>query len=112
MIYTKKETFTVKEFLTGQPKVPTHSKKSLVKSIYSFFPPITISSFFPVAEPSFALFLVGGAVITLVALTEYGTASQGFQDISIFISGITKILFPLVGYGVIFWFLFRSLGGI
>lgn len=101
----KKEVFTVSEFLACQPNKPSHSKNPLKTSIYSFFPPITISSFFPVFDPAFGLFVIGGGLIAVVALAEYAFASYGKTEISSFISGVFKFVFPVLGYGLVFWFL-------
>lgn len=102
----KKEVFTVSEFLACQPNKPDQSKQPLKTSIYSFFPPITISSFFPVFDPAFGLFVIGGVVIATIALSEFLTASFGKTDASAFITGIAKFAFPVIGYGLVFWFLF------
>lgn len=101
----KKEVFTVSEFLACQPIKPAQCKQPLNTSIYSFFPPITISAFFPVLDPTFSLFLIGGVFIAIVALIEFILASFGKTGISSFISGVAKFIFPALGYGLIFWFL-------
>ena len=102
----KKEVLTLSEFLAPQPSKPTQSKKPLNTSIYSFFPPITISSFFPVlSDPTFGLFVIGCGLITIVGFAEYVLALSGNSEISAYIAGISKVVFPIIGYGLLFWFL-------
>lgn len=81
----------------AQPK-----EQSPIINIYSFFPPITITSLFPVSDPSFLLFITAGSVIVLIAITE---SILSYSDIALVLNNISRFLFPILGFGAIFWLL-------
>ncbi|MGE8079237.1 hypothetical protein [Peribacillus loiseleuriae] len=102
----KIEVIPFKDFMR-RPATLIQNRTPLQTNIYSFFPPITISSFIPVGDPAFALFLIGGSLITVIALSEYLFASGGLSGLAGTIAGIMKLILPIAGYGLIFWFLFQ-----
>jgi len=98
----KIEVIPFEDFMSP-PAASIQKKTPLQSSIYSFLPPITIKSLLPVADPMFALFLIGCSVVVVFALSESLFASSGFTEISVGLSSFLKIALPLVGYGLIFW---------
>lgn len=87
---------------------PSKKVIPLQSSIYSFLPPITIKSLLPIADPMFALFLIGSSLVVVIALSESLFASSGFTEVSAGVSSFLKVALPIVGYGLIFW-LFSTL---
>jgi hypothetical protein len=98
----KKEVIPFKEFMS-LPAKRIHQETPLNTSIYSFFPPITIKSFFPVHDLGFSLFLIGGAVILAVALADRFLMSTDTSEIGMYLSSFVKVAFPVVGFGSILW---------
>lgn len=95
-----------KEFMS-RPATLTQKKTPLQSNIYSLFQPISITSFFPLGDQAFAIFLFGGAVIAGIALTEIALATNGMTAVSSAITSLVKFVLPILGYGLIFWFLFQ-----
>ncbi|MFJ7680350.1 hypothetical protein ACIQXQ_20185 [Peribacillus sp. NPDC097198] len=102
----KIEVIPYKDFMS-RPATSIQRKTPLHSNIYSFFPSITITSFFPIGDPAFAFFLVSGGLIAVVALSETALASSGLSSVSSVLSSLFRFVLPVVGYGLIFWFLFQ-----
>jgi hypothetical protein len=106
MFYPKNkiEVISFREFVS-RPATYTQKKAPLPLSICSFLPPFTIKSLLPVGDPAFALFLIAGGVIVILAFSEYMLAEFGFTEISDVFGMVSKFLIPVAGYGTILWFL-------
>lgn len=81
----------------NRPAILPQKKTPIQSNIYSLFPPITITPFFPVGDPVFALFLLGGALIAGIALSETAFASNGMTAVSSAISSLVRFALPIVG---------------
>ncbi len=105
IIKQKIEVISFRDFMSG-PAAQILKKTPLETSIYSFLPPITLKSFFPVHDPLFALFLASASLIAAIAFLEKIIAIHGFSEVTETISNIMKVILPIIGYVLIFWFLF------
>lgn len=106
MFKTKKEVISFKDFMS-RPAHPIERNTPLQTSIYSFFPPITLKAFFPLHDPTFALFSIACGTVVVIALTEKILATNGLTGIAGSISSFLKFAFPIGSFGLIFWFLFH-----
>ncbi|KYD20515.1 hypothetical protein [Saccharococcus caldoxylosilyticus] len=101
------EAIDFREFMAGNHHTQKQSPRTKnVRAMSMFFPVITPSSFFPVYDTGFALFLIGSAAIAGSALLQHMTAKAGSPAISEVISSVSGFIFPVVVYGAVFWFFF------
>jgi len=106
----KIEVISFKDFMS--PPAPSIQMKfPLTTSIYGFIPPITLKGLFPLHEPAFVLFLIGGGLIAATAFSEKILTVNGFTNITGVVSRVTKIMFPVLGYGALFWLIFFGMRG-
>jgi len=85
------------------------------KNIYrhaGYFPVITPHNLFPFHDPGFLVFAAGVGLIVGSAFLERLFARSGSLVVAETISDVSRFLFPLIGYGVLFWFLFFGLKGV
>ncbi|MBP1944653.1 hypothetical protein [Cytobacillus luteolus] len=101
----KIEVIPFNEFMS-RPAYRIPKKIPLTNSIFSFLPPITLKGLFPLHEPAFALFVLGGGLIVATAFVEYLLAENDSGYIASIISSAASVLFPIVAYGAVFWFIF------
>jgi hypothetical protein len=99
----KIEVISFREFVSLPAK--RNQKKAPLMQVYSFLPPFTIKSLLPIGDPAFALFLIAGGVVVVLAFSEYMLAEFGFTEISDVFGTVSKFLLPVAGYGTILWFL-------
>jgi hypothetical protein len=99
----KIEVIPFREFVSLPAK--RTQKKAPLMPVYSFLPPFTIKSLLPIGDPAFALFLIAGGVVVVLAFSEYMLAEFGFTEISDVFGTVSKFLLPVAGYGTILWFL-------
>jgi hypothetical protein len=102
----KTEAISFREFMADE-----HTAKEMprTKSIYAFsafFPAITSTSFFPIHDTDFLLFLVGAGVIVASAFFERMAAKVGSTTIADTISSISSFAFPVIVYGAVLWLFF------
>jgi len=103
----KIEVIPFREFMAGNHRTKKETPRTKNVCVMSaFFPTITPGSFFPVHDPGFALFLIGGAVIAGSAFFQHFAAKSGSPAISEAIGAISGFVFPVVVYGAILWFFF------
>lgn len=106
--HKKIETISFHDFMATN-RTEYEKKKSLTKDIYamsSIFPVITPESFFPVHELGFLLFVAGGVLIVGSAFIENLFAKTGLTMVAEIIKDVSKVAFPVLVYGTVFWFLF------
>lgn len=100
----KRETIDFKTFLAGnRVNKPNHL---ITTSVFSIFPTITISSL----SPDLGIFTIlfgAGAFAMLSYVLENLAAHNGYESLAILIDGVTRLLFPLAGFGGILWFLLQ-----
>jgi hypothetical protein len=107
LLKNKMETIPFREFMAGNHRTRKEaSPNKSIRSMSVFFSVITPSSFFPVHDTGFALFLIGSAAIAGSALLQHMTAKAGSTAISEVISSVSGFIFPAVVYGAVFWFFF------
>lgn len=103
----KIEAIPFREFMAGHHS--TREEKPRTNNIYAmsaFFPVITPESFFPVHELGFLLFVAGGVLIVGAAFVENIFAKIGLTLVAEVIKDVSKVAFPVLVYGGVFWFLF------
>ena len=102
MLFQQKiEVIPFKEFMS-RPAYRIPKKIPLTNSIYSFLPPITVKGLFPLHEPAFALFVLGGCLNVATAFVEYLLAENDSGYLAAIISNVASVLFPIIAYGVVF----------
>jgi hypothetical protein len=103
-VRTKKEVISFRDFMS-RPATTIQKKTPLRNNIYSFFPPITIGSFFPVHDLEFSLFLLSGGVIVIIAIMDRFLTGTDASSAGILLSNIARVAFPVVGFGSVLWLL-------
>jgi hypothetical protein len=107
MFKNKIEAIPFHEFMAGHHSTRKETPRTNnIYAISAFFPAITPESFFPLQDGGFLLFLGGGALIVGSALLERLFAKNGSTMVADIISGLSKVVFPVIVYGTVFWFLF------
>jgi hypothetical protein len=102
MFTKKKEVIPFKEFLSPAAAI-IPKQRHLPAHVYSFFPPITLKSFFPIHDGGFSLFLLAGGIILIIALADRFLMNTETSEIGIYISSFAKVAFPVVGFGSVLW---------
>jgi hypothetical protein len=99
----KTETIPFRDFMAAN-----HTEKKLSPdiNIYSLFPIVTPELLFPIHEPDFAIFVIGGGLVLVSVFFEKLLFRTGMTIAAETIGSTMKIILPIVGYGAIFWFLF------
>jgi hypothetical protein len=102
----KTEAISFREFMADE-----HTAKEMprINSIYAFsgfFPMITPTSFFPIHDTDFVLFLVGAGAIVASAFFEQMAAKLGSTNIAGTIKTISGFAFPVMVYGAVLWLFF------
>jgi hypothetical protein len=102
----KIEAIPFREFMANE-----HKRKETphTKSIYAFsgfFPTITPTSFFPVYDTDFLLFLVGAGAIIASSFFEQMAAQLGLTNVAGTIKTISSFAFPVMVYGAVLWLFF------
>lgn len=103
MFNQKREVIPFKEFL--RPPAAIIPNRRPLTPIYSFFPPITIKSFFPIHDGGFSLFLLAGSVVVIIALADRFLMSTDCSAFGMYVSAFAKVAFPVVGFGAGLWLL-------
>lgn len=102
MFIKKKEVIPFKDFMSP-PAAIIPKRKPLPTSLYSFFPPITIKSFFPIHDFGFSLFLTTGGIVLVLALADRFFTSTETSEVGMYLSSFAKVAFPVVGFGSVLW---------
>lgn len=102
----KIEAIPFRKFMANEHTVRETPRTNSIYAFSAFFPAITPTSFFPVHDTDFLLFLIGAGVIVGSAFFERMAAKVGSTAIADTISSISGFAFPFIVYSAVFWFFF------
>lgn len=96
------ESIDFKTFMAGNHRKP----RRFHSNAYSFFPSITMTSFLsPDIAGLYAVVLGAGAIVMLSHGLESYAAHSGHVRLATAIETVTRLAFPVVGFGFILFFL-------